>query len=240
MKEYIIMPRIEYNGKTISYEVIFTQRKTVEIRVYPDNRVVVKAPPHTSQAYIRGLISQRAEWILKNHTHLATYAPPSVKYIAGEKHQYLGESYPIDIRQAPGKHASARLEDGRFIILVPDMNNIKRIKRALDRWYRQQAYTLFAEMIPQAVQRFNGMPLPEFEWDTRIFNGRWGSCGHDRKIMLNVYLIRLDKSLIEYVIVHELCHLFEMNHSPKYYALLEKVMPDYKARRKALKGYRLR
>ena len=234
------MPRIEYNGQTISYEVIFTQRKTIEIRVYPDNRVVVKAPPRTPNPYIKALVNERADWIVKKHTQLATYVQPPVEYVSGAMHHYLGESYPIDIRQAKGKHSSAVFEEGCFIIYVPDMSDTKRIKKALDTWYRKQAYDLFAKMIPQAVKRFEGMDLPEFEWDTRIFNGRWGSCGHDRKIMLNVYLMWLDKSLIEYVIVHELCHLFEMNHSKRYYALLESVMPDWKPRRKLLKGYRLR
>lgn len=236
------MPRIEYNGQTISYEVVFTNRTTVEIRVYPDRRVVVTAPPRTSNAYIKALVQQRAEWIIEKHNLLATYTPPPVEYVSGAMHLYLGESYPLDVRKSKGKHSSATLENGYFVVHVPDPSDTKRIKRALDTWYRKRAYQTFALLMPQAMERFAkaGIDLPPFDWDTRIFNGRWGSCGRDGKVMFNVYLMRLDKSLIEYVIVHELCHLFEMNHGRAFYALLNRVMPDWKPRRKRLRGYRLR
>jgi predicted metal-dependent hydrolase len=231
--------QILHNGHTIAYEVVYAKRKTLEIRIHPDLRVVVKAPTRTPHAFIEGMVQKRADWILsKQHQIAQVPPPPTIHYRSGESYLFLGREYELVVI-ATTRRASVYIDDNRLMVHVADPSDSARVKKVLEGWIRKQAQTVFAERIAIALTRFDTHPLPPFDWKIKIFKARWGSCSSTRVVTLNLHLMRLDMALIDYVVVHELCHLHEMNHGRGFYALMDAVMPDWKHRRKVLKGYHL-
>jgi len=231
--------QIQHNGHTITYEVVYAKRKTLEIRIHPDLQVVVKAPSRTPHAFIDGLVQKRADWILtKQHQIAQAPRPHAIQYISGEKHFFLGRDYELAVI-ATTRRSSVYIDDNRLIIQVSDPSDSARVKKVLEGWIRKQAHTLFSERIAIALERFENYPLPPFDWKIKLFKARWGSCSSTRVVTLNLHLMRLELALIDYVIVHELCHLHEMNHGRGFYALMDATMPDWKHRRKLLKAHRL-
>jgi predicted metal-dependent hydrolase len=234
-----MMHKINHNGKIIVYEVVYAKRKTMEIRIHPDLRVVVKAPTRTPHAIIEGVVQKRADWILtKQHQIAQAPSAPTIQYVSGESHFFLGQGYQLVVI-ATTRRSSVYIDDNQLVVQVADPSDSARVKKVLEGWIRKQAQTLFTERIAMALGRFERHPLPAFEWKIKIFKARWGSCSSTRVVTLNLHLMRLDLALIDYVIVHELCHLHEMNHGRGFYALMDATMPDWKKRRKVLKGHRL-
>jgi len=230
--------KIEHRGQIIPYEVVYAKRKTLEIRIHPDKRVVVKAPNRTPHDYIEAVMHKHAKWILTKWGEMATMPPATAQYRTGDTIFYLGRAYRLEIIES-ARRPSVALDGDTITIHTRTASDTEKIQKQVERWYKTQGEVLFEELIHASIPRFERYPLPAFDWRVRVFKARWGSCGSNRVITLNTYLMRLDVSLIEYVIVHEMCHLHEMNHGRGFYALMDAVMPDWKARRKVLKGHRL-
>ncbi|MCA9886024.1 MAG: M48 family metallopeptidase [Anaerolineae bacterium] len=111
------------------------------------------------------------------------------------------------------------------------------VKALVDSWYLGPARWIFKERLRDSLSRFSNFDLPEFEIRIRELQTRWGSCTEAGTITLNPILMQVPKTYIDYVIVHELCHLLEHNHSPRFYKLLDRVLPDWRDRRQKLNQY---
>ena len=222
---------VQVGNATITYELILTQRRTLGITVYPNQRVTVRAPQGLSLADIEKVVRQKSGWITKKQREFAarTPAPPPPKYISGETHRYLGRRYRLQVSQDSDE--GVMLKNGRFLLRVRDQSDRRRKQKLLENWYRQRAKSIFPQRLqavyPRAA-RF-GIPLPQLK--IRKMKSRWGSCSAKGSILLNLKLIQTPKTSIDYVILHELAHLQEHNHSPAYYRLLAKLQPDWQAQR---------
>ena len=127
------------------------------------------------------------------------------------------------------------LTRGRFVLMTRDKEDKEAIKKQLNEWYRQKAEQIFAELLTESMKRAVIIGLHERPpLNIRLMQKRWGSCTAQGVIILNLKLIQVAKPLIEYVIMHELCHLKEHNHRRAYYALLDRVMPNWRERKEAL------
>jgi predicted metal-dependent hydrolase len=218
---------------TITYDLVFSRRKTLGISVKPDSQVTVRAPIGTPLREIERLVQKRATWILRHQRKFESYPPPSPirQYMSGESHRYLGKQYRLEVTQA--KNDSVKLIRGRFLVTARD-NDPARVKRLLIDWYRRQARRIFAERLAvnyPIIQRYDA-PYPEIK--IRLMKKRWGSCSATSRINLNLRLIQAPKPYIDYVIIHELCHLIEHNHGRTFYALLDRLLPDWRRRRQEL------
>ncbi len=232
---------LQYGTTTIVYRVSYTERTTLAIHVHPDAQVIVEAPHGTDLAVIEARVHKRAAWILRQQDRFRRYAlqAPPRRYVSGETHYYLGRQYRLKVQQSATRRESARMSRGRILIYVQDTQNSERVGQLLERWYRKQAKRVFQERLdlwhPKAARL--GIPYPMLS--VRRMKSRWGSCTPSGKITLNLHLIQLPKVSIDYVLVHELCHLKHPNHSPAFYALLERLMPDWRDRRKRLSIFAL-
>lgn len=230
---------LQFGTTTIEYEVIYADRKTLAIHVHPDTRVIVEAPEHTDLALIEERVYKRAAWILRQQRTFEQYSfdQPPREYVSGETHYYLGRQYRLKVLQSATRRESARMSRGRILIYVQDTQNRERIKGLLEDWYRRQAKRVFQERLdewyPKAA-RF-GTDYPELA--IRRMKSRWGSCTPSGKITLNLKLIQTPKVCIDYVIAHELCHRKEPNHGPAFYALLDRIMPDWRDRKQRLNTF---
>lgn len=229
--------RIQHGAATIEYALVLSKRKTLGIHVYPDCRVIVRAPlgsdPRTVEAHVR----TRAAWILKHVTRFqtappVTAAPETPRYADGATIRYLGTSYPLRV-EAAARDRVQRV-GGEIVVAVKGAADADRAAALVKRWLRLQAERVFAERLTALFPRVEswGVAFPPLK--IRDMRSRWGSCSSKGNVSLNLRLIHQPLDLIDYVVLHELCHLKELNHSPRFWALMDRVLPDWRERRKQL------
>lgn len=227
--------RVQYGSATIEYELIFSRRKTLGIHVYPDSSVIVRAPLGSQPGQIEEIVRRRGSWILKQQ-HKFQSAPPKKalprRYVSGEENRFLGKQYRLKVVQDQVERV--QIDGGYLVASTREPENRERISRLLDKWYRREAARVFSDRLAACYPRAEalGIPLPPLK--IRDMKTRWGSCSSKGNVTLNLKLIQLPTDLIDYVILHELCHLKELNHSRRFYALMDRVLPDWQERRKKL------
>jgi predicted metal-dependent hydrolase len=224
--------QVAYGSTTIDYAIERRTRKTLAIEVHPDSRVLVKAPQETPLEVIRERVMKRGGWILKQQRTYAQYPPPLPEraFVSGETYRYLGKQYRLKVQY--GHEERVRLWQGRLEVNTPELANAKKIRRLVRLWLRAHAERVLAERYGACVQavRVHGIHH-DSGFSLLSMPSRWGSCTKAGKLLLNPNLIGAPKTCIDYVITHELCHTAEHNHSPRFYALISKCMPDWEARR---------
>ncbi|UII32781.1 M48 family metallopeptidase [Fulvivirga ulvae] len=216
---------LAFGSREINYELSYQDRKTLGIRVYPDCRVKVIAPLDTTEEKLKTKLREKAPWIIKQQLEFLSYHPltPSRKYINGETHLYLGRQYKLRIEKAAANEV--KLFRGRLFVLKKDNTSAKNL---LSEWYREKASVHFEETLKKILPLFTRYNIDQPELQIRQMPTRWGSCTPKGKVILNPELIKAPKGSIEYVIIHELCHLIHHNHTRAFYDLQETIMPDWK------------
>lgn len=226
---------IQYGTSTITYDLSFAKRKTLSITVHPDLHVSVKAPKGVDPDHVQQRVQRRAAWILKRQREFELYLPklPSRQYVSGETHLYLGRQYRLKIVE--GTPENVKLTRGYLTIQVRDKKATKRVKKLLTEWYRGHARRVFLERLDACYARVQRLNIPFPEMAIRNMKSRWGSCSKaQQKILLNLKLIQTPKECIDYVIIHELCHLKIPHHGKAYYQLLDRSHPNWREVREKL------
>lgn len=225
-------------GPTLSsdffYTVKFQRRKTLGLYVLLDGAIEVRAPMRTAQRTIVAFVEQRVDWVLKTRAKQLQRQQWQMPVEDSGSTWFLGEPRVLEIKQA--SVATIECDGQRLVVGLRDPANREQLDRRLNTWYRDQAEAIFAERLLLVCQRFPGI-LAAPELRLRRMRRRWGSCSRGGRVTLNVDLVKLPIGLIDYVIAHELCHLTEFNHGPKFYRLLEYAMPDWKSREQLLKQF---
>jgi len=216
---------IKYGSKEISYELIFQERKTLGIKVFPEGSVKVYAPKETTNEKIEEKVKEKARWIIKQQNEFQSYLPltPKRKYINGETHLYLGRQYILHSEVAKANQVKAY----RGKIIVNHKANTK-VETVVRNWYKEKAIEHFTAVLEEKISLFSKYNVEKPVIEIRTMNKRWGSCTVKGKIILNPELIKAPKGSIEYVIIHELCHLVHHNHNKAFYELQQRIMPDWK------------
>ncbi len=221
---------ITYGETTISFQVGFSSRKTLQIAVHPDKSIFVKAPVETPIEEVKNRIKKRARWINRQIYYFSQFDPrtPPRKYVSGESHLYLGKKYRLKVSKATNDQV--RLKDGYFLI---ETQSIKpdRVKILLNQWYREKADSHIHNIFDACWEKFKHKK--QYKPVCKIVNlkKRWGSLSKAGTLSLNVELIKTPKECIEYVIIHELCHLVFHNHSRDFFYLLDQSLPDWMQRK---------
>ncbi|MCF8239800.1 MAG: M48 family metallopeptidase [Melioribacteraceae bacterium] len=229
--------QIKFGSKKVNYSLKFTDRKTLGITVTPESDVIVKAPLNSSFQIITEKIEKRAPWILKQIDYFNSFKPltPPRKYFAGETHYYLGKQYRLKL--VATKMKSVKLQGKYFYVYTPNINNTNIIKKQMDEWYREHAEFKFAVYIDSILKQNDKIKFDFAGFYLRKMNKRWGSCNKNGTISFNLDLIKAPKGCIDYVIIHELCHLKYPNHSKKFYSLQKKLMPNWEIWKERLEKY---
>jgi len=215
---------IQFGSKQIDFNVVYSDRKTLGITVTPDMDVLVKAPVDSSIQKIKEKILKKAPWIIKQQSYFLTFHPKTTKrkYISGETHLYLGRQYLLKIELS--KDESVKLK-GKYIEVRT--SNISNVKKLILNWYLQQARIKYKIIAQPLIEKFKKYKVEPSSIVLRDMPARWGSCTPKGKIILNPELIKAPKGCIEYVIIHELCHLIHYDHTQKFIDLQTKEMPDW-------------
>ncbi|MBF0650087.1 M48 family metallopeptidase [Dysgonomonas sp. GY75] len=218
------LSKITYGNTEIAYNISYCNRKTLGITVNPDSTVLIKAPIDSGLEQIEQKVRKRAKWILKQQLFFKSFGDrlPPRRYVSGESHFYLGRQYILKVIIGHNNQVKYK---GRFIE-VTCTNKIK-VKALLDQWYRERAKIKFAEIAEPLIQQFRKYKVEPSSIFIQEMQTRWGSCTNKRKIILNTELIKVPKPCIEYVIIHELCHLIYQGHTKEFYKLLGNEMPSW-------------
>jgi len=219
---------IQYGNSEIKFDLEYADRKTLRILVHPDSQVKVIAPINSSQDKIDKKVRSKASWILKQKEFFLSFHPltPPRKYVSGETHLYLGKQYRLKVLMS--KVEQVKLNKGYFIVSTADPKNTIRVQGLLTAWYNQKAEIHFQEMFQDIKPIFKQFSRDKVELKMRWMKNKWGSCNSQGQITLNTELIKATKKCIEYVLIHEMCHLGYLNHSRSFYNLLEKHLPNWR------------
>ncbi|WP_374453566.1 M48 family metallopeptidase [Phenylobacterium sp.] len=220
---------LRYGSRTAEYDVHESARLTAKLRIHvePGGIFTVEAPVGTPEDKIRAGVQKRARWILDHLDRFEDYRRHALArdYSSGETHFYLGRRYKLKIHTDSAAARSVRLVAGRLEVTGPT-GDADDVRLALQRWYRQRARVYFSSRTAQLAA---DLPWVKATPPIKLLkmNRYWGSCSPGGALTLNPALIKAPAHCVEYVLLHELCHLAEHNHSPRFYALLDRHMPGW-------------
>jgi predicted metal-dependent hydrolase len=230
---------IDFGSRKIPYHLHRADRKHLRIVVSPELTVDIFAPQSASDEQVQAAIRKKISWIIRTLEKLEGYYPlPTPKrYLSGETFVYLGRQYRLKAEN--GSRQPAKLL-GRFLwVWVEDKTDAHSVKRSVDAWYRKRAHETLSRYMEKCYRIASRHGVPEPALVIRLMRRRWGSCSPSGRITLNVNLVKVPVHCIEYVIIHELCHLKNHNHSKGFYSLLTRCLPDWRKRKEALDKFRL-
>lgn len=233
-----------YGNNTIYYDVIRKpqpadndkrQSRKVLIKVHPDQRVVATVPFFATENTIHEALLKRARWIWQSIDEFAkqkdTVLPK--RYVSGETQFYLGKRYVLKVFVDHEQLSDVKLSHGRLnVTLDHDPHQSQeskqlKTKRLIEKWYQLRAKAIFEERLAELLKKTTWVKdKPSFR--VMKMKKQWGSCSIKGNLMLNPHLVKAPKECIDYVILHELCHIAEHNHSEKFWRLLTQVMPHWK------------
>lgn len=226
--------KIHFGKASFAYDVLYVSRKTMEIAVHPNKRVVVKAPLGTFSTEIEGRLQRRARWVLRQIDYFQQFDPrtPARHFVGGETHFYLGRQYRLKVVRTGANQV--KMTRGRIVVEIDSEKQPGLVAKYLEDWYRTRARQYFQECLERCAEDFirKGYELPKLQ--IKKMKTRWGSMSQNFTLTLNLALIQAPRECIEYVITHELCHLKYDDHSPGFYRYLERFMPDWETRKRKL------
>ena len=218
------------DGMRVAYLFQRVRRRSIGFVVGPDG-LEVRAPKWVTLKEVELGLQERGEWVLRKWAELQERQKNirQIEWCEGASLDYLGK--PIHLHLSPQNGRSELNEQGQLLLALPHSAEASQIRDAVQAWLMREAKTLFE-------QRLNHFaPLMGVQWRRLSLSNagsRWGSARIDGAIRLNWRLIHLKPEAIDYVVVHELAHLHEMNHSPAFWKVVADILPDHLERRKAL------
>jgi hypothetical protein len=216
----------------LNYTIVYSKRKTLNITVERDRSVIVKAPEGTDPQKIRQAVESKRLWIYEKIRHPQKYRgiphPPGKELVSGESMLYLGRNYRIDLVE--GDHEGVRFAN-KFIMSKTTLSCARQ-------WFRDWYIAKAKEKITPKVRyhaknmgvEFNKVLISDLKY-------RWGSCTPKDNLNFNWRLIKAPMFVIDYVIVHELTHLMESNHTAQFWNIIEAQLPGSRKAKDWLKEY---
>jgi predicted metal-dependent hydrolase len=222
-----MMHQIKFGSRTIVFKLEYRKRKSLGIKVHPNNQVEVLAPFDAKEEKVLEKVKVKAPWILKQIDLFNTYKPstPARQFINGETHLYLGRQYRLKI--VPDKIDVVKAYRGQLWMHTKN-SKPETLQMQLADWYRQKASIVFTDLLKEVTPKFKRYKISTPVLSIRTMYKRWGSCTPGGRIILNTELIKAPKGSIEYVIIHELCHLVHHNHTKAFQNLQSRMMPDWR------------
>ena len=207
------------------------KRRTIGLRI--DHRgLTVNAPQRAADSRLEQVLRERSGWLFDKLREWRERQPASFNCADGETLLFLGSELVLRLMEG-GPRAQPRLsEDDTLEVSVPDTGDAAAVRRKLEQWYRAEARRHFVQRLEHYADR---MGLAVRNVALSGARTRWGSCYSRGDIRLSWRLIQAPISQIDYVVVHELAHIRELNHSPRFWAIVEGILPHYAAAQRALK-----
>jgi predicted metal-dependent hydrolase len=221
---------LQYGDEQIEYSLISSKNDAwrVIIKVYPDCHVVVQAPEKATEDEVISAIKKRSRWIHNQIIFFRSqleYITPR-QYVSGETHYYLGRQHLLKVIASSAKDKQVKLLRGKLEVIILNKQNKVHVKQLLQAWYKEKALEVFSRRLDAMLEQTLWVSeRPSIR--IQSMQTQWGSCSPHGRLTLNPHLVKAPRECIDYVILHELCHISEHNHSKRFYRLLKQVMPNW-------------
>lgn len=197
-----------------------SNRKTISLTMAPSGKLEVLAPRDVKDETIERLVQKKKFWIYKNRKELIDKKTAFEKeYVSGESFLYLGKKFRLDVAQC--EHKELIFKQSKFILNKKEQ---EKAETFFEKWYKQKAKE---KLIPRVEKFAKQMGVNPKEIKILSMSKRWGSCTVEGNIILNYHLIKAPLYVVDYVIVHELAHLIEHNHSDNFWKIVKTQMGDF-------------
>ncbi|MGD0279569.1 MAG: SprT family zinc-dependent metalloprotease [Smithella sp.] len=208
------------------------RRKTISLQIGNNSEITICAPYYTPVVEINRFVEEKQNWISKTiqKRSQASLLNKKKDYIKGEFFYYLGQPYPLEAYFEPLENTGVIFWNSRFFLNCPENRDMKKYYFVL--WYKKKAGEHISARVEHFSRELNLQPRA-----TRITSAqqRWGSCSEDNSLAFSFRLIMAPPEVIDYVIIHELMHIRQKNHSSKFWNLVVGLMPNYKEHRRWLR-----
>lgn len=219
---------IVINGNEIFYYLIKKKMKNVNIRIKPDGNIYLSCPLKMKDDEVEKLLNDKYNWIIKNQNKIKEYSSQKENFQNNGNVYYLGKIYKLNIIPSKNNNIQVVNENINLYIKEKYIQNKNYMEKYYENWLKEECYKLCETLIKKYKNE-----LPKIE--IKKLKTRWGSCTpYQNKVTFNLSLVKTPLECIEYVVVHELAHFKEQNHSKKFYNIVEIYIPDWKSRRKLL------
>jgi hypothetical protein len=219
-------------SKTLNYELVRAKIKNMYILIR-DGKVIVKVPRSISDNRVIDFINSKEDWILKKLKEVEEKSVKEKKFVSGEVFKILGNNYILNVERGDFKKSIVNMENGFINVFVNEDSSVDKIKDLIDKMY----YKLAIVVVNKSVDMWRGViNIAPNVVVIKKLKTAWGKCNSKRKITINPDLMKYDQRVIDYVVLHEFCHLRYMNHSKDFWNMVGKYMPDYKLLRNELKN----
>ena len=221
----------------IPVEVLHRAVRNIRLTVYPDGRVRLVVPWHTTSAAVQSFLQSKSDWLRQHYTRaISRPQPPQKQYLTAEQHLLFGTEFPLRVEYVSSRTHGVVLMNNTLVMFCSRDSTRQKREALLHDFYRRTLSQYLHDRLKQYCTEF---AEDEVSFSVRRMKTEWGSCmAVRRSLLFNLSLACVDKSLIDYVIVHELCHLQVQNHSRQFWQLVESRMPDYKIRKQTLNSLR--
>lgn len=222
-------------GQHITYTLKrSSKRRSIGLRI-DDRGLTVSMPLRASEQWLHSVLQDKADWVVEKLDGWEMRKPAPVSWVDGEVLDYLGELLTLRVERSTFIAPAQRRGDELWVFVRKAATEV-HIERAVTLWYKREALQLFEQRAAHYAPLLNAAPR-----EIRLSTARtqWGCCTARGCVRLNLQLIKLPQRLIDYVVVHELAHLREMNHSAAFWQVVESACPDYLALRRELKAISL-
>lgn len=242
----VASPQVATTPTTIRLgEVEVTYRLRVSARarrlrlvIRPETGLEVVLPKGVSRAHAEQLIREKADWILRTSERLAQVAVPESRPLTdGQMLPCAGAELRLALALQPGEPRITIIVRDTTLTLRTPTTDQEVLRAALEGWYRRQATRIFAERLRRANAATPGYGFTYGRVAVRDQKSRWGSCSRAGNLNFNWRLLLAPLPVLDYIVIHELCHLKEPNHSPRFWALVALGCPDYRERRRWLRQH---
>ena len=219
----------------LQFELRRSSRRSIGITVQLGGTVVVTAPFRAPMGKIREALEKHGHWVRKKVVELrdAPAPPPPPRWVDGEIHKHLGRRYPLRLFRGEGK--GVWLTDHELLVHLPDPWRREAVRKLVEGWMLEEARAVFRHRMQKLIRTTPALHLrgtPTL--NLRRMTSRWGSCSPNGRILMNTHAVKLPLNLVDYILMHELCHLRVPNHSRAFWAHLTDCMPDWERRKRAL------
>lgn len=229
------MEKIEFKGKIIEYTVERKKIKNCYIGVQ-DGTVKVRVPKKISQEKIEEILIKRADWILKNIEKQKKKVKVPKQYINGENFRVLGKDVTLHISYEKIQKPKVKCWLHKLEMILPleyQENAKEKVKELVENFYQELAEKEVEKAMKKMTAR---LKLEPNQYKIKNLKSTWGNCSSTRNISINQKVVMYSPRAIEYVCLHELCHLEHMDHSKMFWDMVQKYMPDYKKAEQELKS----
>jgi predicted metal-dependent hydrolase len=224
---------IRLDGQEIPYLLKRSpKRRTIGLRI--DHRgLTVNAPQRAADSRLEQVLQERSGWLFDKLREWQERQPAAFNCADGETLLFLGSELVLRLMEGGPRAKPLLSEDDTLIVKLPDTSDAAVVRRKLELWYRAEARRHFVQRLEHYATH---MGLTVRNVALSGARTRWGSCNSRGDIRLSWRLIQASISQIDYVVVHELAHIRELNHSPRFWAIVEETLPHYKVAQRALKA----